>query len=72
MLFLNILLDIIAPIFVLITLGYLIQQKGHFDLQALTNILLYLVMPATLVVSLTKSELDPNFIWEKSFHLKLV
>ena len=72
MLFLNFLLDIIAPIFVLITLGYLIQQKGHFDLQALTKILLYLVMPATLVVSLTKSELDPIFIWETSIFCLLM
>ena len=62
--FLNILIDIIAPIFVLISLGYLFQKKWRFDLQALTRILLYLVMPATLVVSLTQSELSSDFVWD--------
>ncbi len=62
--FLNILIDIIAPIFVLISLGYLFQKKWRFDLQALTRILLYLVMPATLVVSLTQSELSSEFVWD--------
>ncbi|MYH18664.1 MAG: AEC family transporter [Gemmatimonadetes bacterium] len=64
--FLNILLDIIAPIFVLISLGYLFQKKWHFDMQALTRVLLYLVMPATLVVSLTQSELSADFVWDTS------
>ncbi len=63
---LNILIDIIAPIFVLISIGYAFQKKWRFDLQALTRILLYLVMPATLVVSLTQSELAADFVWDTS------
>ncbi len=70
--FLNILLDIIAPIFVLVSLGYFFQKKWSFDLQALTRILLYLVMPATLVVSLTQSELSTDFIWETSMFCLLM
>ncbi len=62
--FLHILIDIIAPIFVLVALGYLFQKKWRFDLQALTRVLLYLVMPATLVVSLTQSELSADFVWD--------
>ena len=64
--FLNILMDIIAPIFVLITVGYLFQKTWHFDLRVLTRILLYLVMPAALVVSLTQSELANEFVWQTS------
>lgn len=70
--FLNILMDIIAPIFVLITVGYLFQKTWHFDLRVLTRILLYLVMPAALVVSLTQSELANEFVWQTSIFCLLM
>ena len=52
----HILLDIIAPIFVLIGMGFFIEKKSHFDLQVLTKTLLYLIMPATLITTLSTSE----------------
>ena len=60
----HILLDIIAPIFVLIGMGFFFEKKSHFDLQVLTKALLYLIMPATLVTTLSTSELSPDYIWD--------
>jgi predicted permease len=60
----HILLDIIAPIFVLIGMGFFFEKKSHFDLQILTKTLLYLIMPATLITTLSTSELSSDYIWD--------
>ncbi|MBM3264633.1 MAG: AEC family transporter [candidate division Zixibacteria bacterium] len=62
MIFLDILLGIIAPIFVLILIGYYLEKKYTFDVQVLTKILLYLVMPATIVTTLSGSTLSSNHL----------
>lgn len=58
----EILLEIIAPIFVLIGMGFFIEKRSGFDLQVLTKCLLYLIMPATLVTTLSTSELSADYI----------
>lgn len=60
----QILLDIIAPIFVLIGMGFFFEKKARFDLQVLTKTLLYLIMPATLVTTLSTSTLSSDYVWD--------
>ncbi len=60
-LFVTILIEIIGPIVVLILMGYLFERRFRFDLDALTKILLYLVLPAVIITSLTNSELSEDY-----------
>ena len=62
MLFIGILIDIIAPIFILILTGYLFEKRFHFDLDVLSKVLLYLVMPATVITTLTTTSLSAAYI----------
>jgi len=62
MLFIDILIDIIAPIFILILTGYLFEKRFHFDLDVLSKVLLYLVMPATVITTLTTTSLSAAYI----------
>ena len=62
MLFINILIDIIAPIFILILTGYLFEKRFHFDLDVLSKVLLYLIMPATVITTLTTTSLSAEYI----------
>ena len=61
-LFLTILIEIIAPIVVLILLGFLFERRFSFDLDALTKILLYLVLPAVIITSLSRSDLSTEYV----------
>lgn len=63
----QILLDIIAPIFVLIGMGFFMEKKTRYDLQVLTKALLYLIMPATLVTTLSTSKLSSAYVWDTLF-----
>lgn len=62
MLLFDIFLTIIAPIFVLIAIGYLIEKKNCFDMTVLTKTLLYLIMPATILTTLSASSLSPAYV----------
>lgn len=62
MLLFDIFYTIIAPIFVLVAVGYFFEKKNCFDSTVLTKILLYLIMPATILTTLSSSSLSPSYI----------
>lgn len=62
MLLFDIFYTIIAPVFVLIAVGYLLETKNRFDITVLTKILLYLIMPATILTTLSASSLSPAYM----------
>ncbi|HEX9998785.1 MAG TPA: AEC family transporter [Abditibacterium sp.] len=54
----RILYDVIAPIFALIGLGYILQKKVTFDLKTLTRLNFWVFVPAFLFVHIYESKLS--------------
>ena len=70
--FFSILVNNIIPIFILISLGILIDKKFILDINTLTKISLYLIMPAFIFVSVFSTDLSSNLIWVILFNLGLL
>jgi predicted permease len=60
--FLSILLNSIIPIFILLILGFIIDRRFHFDVNTLTKICLYLIMPSFMLVSIYTTDVSMDLI----------
>ena len=56
---LSIIWDVIAPIFAMVGLGYLVQKRVGLDLQTLARLNFYVFVPAFLFVKIYESTLSP-------------
>jgi len=60
--FFNILLNSIIPIFIMLSLGIFIDKKFNLDINTLTKISLYLIMPAFAFVSIYATDVSMDLI----------
>lgn len=60
--FISILLDIVLPILVLIGFGVIMQRAFQMDLYTLAKINFYYITPATVFMSMYRSEISPQLL----------
>lgn len=61
--FFYILLHIIFPIFVLVSIGFIMQRKFHLDIRTLTRLSMYVFIPSVLVVKIYEAQVTLQFFW---------
>lgn len=61
--FFYILLHIIFPIFVLVSIGFVMQRKFHLDIRTLTRLSMYVFIPSVLVVKIYEAQVTLQFFW---------
>ena len=54
--------DVLLPIFIIIIAGFLIQKKFSFNLDTLTKIQLYLLIPSLIFLNIANSELQKDLV----------
>lgn len=59
--FFYILINIIFPIFVLVTIGFVVQKKFHLDIRTLTRISMYVFIPALLITKIYEAKVSLQF-----------
>lgn len=70
--FLFIFLNVILPIFIQVFLGYGLNRKFQLNLQTLTRIQLYIIIPALLFVKIYEAELAEGVILSVALHSVLL
>lgn len=63
-LFFSILIEVIAPVFILIGMGIFLHRMFHFDLKTLSKITTYYLLPVVAFVNLYESNLDKTIFFE--------
>lgn len=56
--------EVLLPIFMIIIAGFLLQKKFSFNLETLTKIQLYLLIPSLIFLNIANSQLQNNLILE--------
>lgn len=64
-------LNIIFPMLVLLAIGGVLQRKFNFNLKALSNLITYCLMPATVFVNIYLTEIDPKLLVDILIYLLL-
>jgi len=59
--FFYILLNIILPIFVLVTIGFVVQKKFHLDIRTLTRLSMYVFIPSVLITKIYEAKVSLQF-----------
>ncbi|MFC4411206.1 AEC family transporter [Chungangia koreensis] len=64
-------LNVIFPMLILLAIGGALQKKFNFNLRALSNLITYCLMPATVFVNIYLTEIDPQLLVEIMVYLLL-
>ncbi|MFD2131618.1 AEC family transporter [Pseudogracilibacillus auburnensis] len=67
----TILRDIILPVFIIMTIGYILQKKFSLDVQTLARLNIYFVVPAFIFVKLSSTEIAFNMFIKVLFFIGL-
>lgn len=59
--FIYILVHILFPIFVLVTIGFIVQRKFHLDIRTLTRLSMYVFIPAVLITKIYEAQVSLQF-----------
>lgn len=62
----TIFIEVLLPIFIIIVAGFIIQKKFSFNLETLTKLQLYLLIPSLIFLNIANSELENSLILQIS------
>jgi predicted permease len=72
MLFLQIVWDVITPIFLMMGLGFLVQRRLGFDIKSLTRLNFWIFVPSFLFVRIVESKLSNQALLSIAIHFTIL
>ena len=54
--------DVLCPIFLIIIVGFFIQKKFSLNLNALTKVQIYVLIPALIFIKISTSQLEGDLV----------
>lgn len=68
-LFFHILLNIILPIFILVSIGFIAQKFLKMDTRTFSRLNIYILIPAVLFIKIYEAQVSLEFVWQVLFYI---
>ncbi|HYH03871.1 MAG TPA: AEC family transporter [Bacillota bacterium] len=68
-LFFYILLNIILPIFILVSIGFIAQKFLKMDTRTFSRLNIYILIPAVLFIKIYEAQVSLEFVWQVMFYI---
>lgn len=69
--FLDVIINVIVPMFVLVLSGVLLHRKFHFNLQTFSQLLIYLLLPIVCFINIYEADISGSTVGLVLFYLAL-